>query len=289
MKPDITVLIPLHDSLRFIEVVRRNIGELSPMARVIVSDPLESDGALRQLERDHGRDPNVTFVGRRELGTGWVPHYNDLLSRTRTPFFMWLAHDDEIDASYLSVCRERLRTDRALGGVVGHIEPVRGEGLLDVPQKRYPDPSAVAKHRFYANALLFEWNLGVLFRAVFRTKGARPVPETYDGDQYADIVWAYGFCLDYRVAQEPSAVYRKRFFPDSTHQQWNLRVYWAACLPHFAEQIERSNLARGEQSACRSELLHGISATLVRQLTNQYRAMEDRERPADASGALGGT
>lgn len=266
MKPDVTVLIPLHRSLRFIEVLRQNIRELSPTTRIIVSDPFEHDIAFHLLKTECVGNPNVTFIGRRDLEASWVPHYNDLLSRVRTTFFMWLAHDDEVDASYISICRGHLLTNSELGGVVGEIASVEGEHLHFVPQLSFPDEKTNSSYQFLANALLFEWNLGILFRAVFRTKRAKQIPITFQKDHWADLVWAYGFCVENHVVQDPTAVYRKRFFPESTHAGWDPRTHLASSLPYFVEQIVTSRLRKKRRLACESELLLGISEKLIAQL-----------------------
>ena len=263
MNQKVTVLIPLHHSMPFIEVVRQNIRELSSVTRIIVSDPFENDEVLNVLKSEFHGQQHLDFVGRREIASGWIPHYNDLQSRVRTRFFIWLAHDDEIDSTYIERCLKHLEEDSSLGGVVGEIESVQGEGFFEAPQPPFPQESVLSNYQFRANALLFEWNLGVLFRAVFRTKRTRPLVETFHQDHWADIVWAYGFCLENKVLQDPTAIYRKRFFADSTHAKWDHRLYLPASLPYLVQQIDTSGLRKADRVASRSELLHGISWTLL--------------------------
>lgn len=267
MKPSMTILVPLHNSKPFIEVVRRNILELSDDVRMIISDPFENDETLTVLRTEFAHRQHVLFMGRRDIQPGWIPHYNDLLSRVKTKFFMWLAHDDEIDCSYLSICLGHLSNDPKLAGAVGDIEAVQGEGFLDSVQPEFPDSTTLANYQFFANALLFEWNLGVLFRAVFRTKKVRPINESFHQDHWADIIWAYGLCLENRVMQDATAIYRKRFFVGSAHSKWQHHLYLSASLPYLAQQIDSSHLRRSERISSRAELLSGISRSLIGQIS----------------------
>ena len=275
MRPDVSILIPLHHASRFLDVVRRNIRELSPSARVIVSDPSDTDHAVDLLREEFDGVSNVTFLDRRPLDDGWIPHYNDLAPRVKTPFLMWLAQDDEVDASYVARCRSLLLADRHLGAAVGEIRPIEGDGCMSVPQPPFPSQSELDEYRYPANALLFRWNPGILFRAVFRTKYVTPIRPSFQGDNWADVVWAYGFTLDHRIAQDHFAAYRKRFYSDSTHWQWDRRIFLPACLPHFSDQIERSRLGRTDKAKCRDELLRHATQNIIHHIRNGQVHEED--------------
>ena len=97
-----TVLIPLHRSEPWFEVVSRNLRTLAPVANLVVSDATGSDDTWERLRARHADLP-ITWLGTRPLEPGWVAHCNDLLARTDTELAMWLPHDDDLTADSMVV------------------------------------------------------------------------------------------------------------------------------------------------------------------------------------------
>lgn len=234
---DITVLIPLHESATWLEVVRGNLGRLAGRVAIIVSDATARDDTLAALEREWGGREGLTLLGARDLRPGWVAHYNDLFARVRTSRFLWLAHDDEIDAAHVAVLSSVLDEHPEAAGACGLLEPMEGPGLIAVPQPRLPPP-ATDRFRFRANQLLFEWNLGVAFRGLFRRERVGPIPATTAIDEWADLVWLYGVCLEHPLVQTDRTIYRKRFTTTSTHAAWRARFHPLG-LPYLVREISR--------------------------------------------------
>ncbi|WP_291378071.1 glycosyltransferase family A protein [Demequina sp.] len=237
-----TVLIPLHRSLPWVEVVERNARALAPVAHVVVSDAGEADDALAVL-RDRLADVDqVSFVGRRAIDPGWVAHCNDLQASVTTEFHMWLAHDDEIGADWVVSAERELDANPAATLACGSITelPATEASSVDHQLRRVecaPELSSTdARVRAAAMLSLLAQDaapLGLLFRSVQRSAATRPLPHR-EGDVFSDVVWA----LDV-VAHAPvvvtTAVYRKRWHPDSEHASWpplgelpGVRAEWSA-------------------------------------------------------------
>ncbi len=259
----LSILIPLHRSLRFLDVAARNIESLHPRFHLVISDATVEDDALARLQAMHGDKPGILWLGKRELGCGWVNHYNDLRDRAPTPYFAWLAHDDEAGCDYYAACLAALESDRRLFGAVGRCEPVRGAGLRNVAQRLVADIRGLSGGSPSAEELLLKWNLGILFRAVFRKSMTVPIEHTTHGDEWADIIWAYGLCLENRFMQVPDVVYHKRYYGDSTHAGWrrgSVRLFFrhlvaeAARTPARWASIDFDTLldAASTQSAARA-------------------------------------
>jgi hypothetical protein len=238
----LSILVPLHRSKRFIEVTSRNIAVLHRRFRLVISDATVEDDTLRTLQDMYGDNSGILWLGKRDLGGGWVNHYNDLRERAQTPYFAWLAHDDEAGCGYYDACLAALEADRRLCGAVGHCVAVRGNGLRSIAQPLVADAPGLAGLEPSAEEFLLHWNLGVLFRAVFRKSMTLPIEHTTESDEWADIVWAYGLCLEHPFVQLPSVTYSKRYYRESTHAGWR---------PAFVPYLFRYLVAEATRTATR--------------------------------------
>lgn len=237
-RDEITVLIPLHLSSSYVPVVSANIERLVDSAHIIVSDPFCRDDALNQLERRH-QSPRVTFVGRRDIPSGWVEHYNDLQQRCNTGLFMWLAHDDEIDTSYIDLCRAALAANPSAVGAFGSIESIIEPGTRNVEYPPCPHDVIGAGSR-KAIELFLTWRLGIPFRGVFRTSHVPPLRHSNEFDEWADIAWVFEILLRSPLVYEPRGIYRKRFHSTSTHASWRVEQHLQIMEPILANVITRT-------------------------------------------------
>lgn len=254
---DITVLIPLHESAAWLQAIRGNLSRLAGHVSIIVSDATVRDDTLSVLEREWGGREGITLLGARGLRPGWVAHYNDLLARVRTPRFLWLAHDDDIDAVHVTILSRTLEEHPEAVGVCGLLEPIEGRGLIRVPQPRMPPP-ATDRFRFRANQLLFEWNLGVAFRGLFRHERVGPIPVTTACDEWADLVWLYGICLEHPLIQTDRTIYRKRFTTTSTHAAWRARFHPLG-LPYLVREISLRESLEAPVAVIEELISHSIA------------------------------
>jgi len=218
MIDDLTVLVPLHRSERFFEVLDENLERLATTCRVTVSDPTEGDNTLARLARRWAGQPTIEFLGRRDLPSGWVPHYNDLWERCRTEHFMWLAHDDSIEAEYVGLCREALRARPDVVGAYGRQVAVEGPGLdLRVPPWPIPTEGGTPGEAVTA---MTTCNPAVAFCGVFRRDATTPLPLVPVDGRWADVMWIFSLMSTAKLVAVPEATYHKRWYPESTHRQW---------------------------------------------------------------------
>lgn len=92
-QPEITVVIPVKNGARFVEIALRSVIEQRGVGvRLIVSDNESKDDTARILQ-PYGARQNVTVV-RRTTGMSMLEHFNKCLDMIQTEYYMLLCHDD---------------------------------------------------------------------------------------------------------------------------------------------------------------------------------------------------
>ena len=220
-----TVAIPLHRGAEWVEVVAGNLERLAGVACVIVSDPFEEDDAFQRLRARFADVASIEWHGRRPLEPGWVPHYNDLLARGVTPYFMWLAQDDEIGPDWIREGQELLASSKDNVLACGALDQVEEPGLLEMPRLEllaaFEDADRHRRLRAVGNCLLVNAGaIGTPFRGVFRLDRAGVLPPSPNGGAWSDLYWVCSLLSAGRFARMPTASYRKRWRPGSTHFAW---------------------------------------------------------------------
>lgn len=276
---DVTVLVPLHRSAPFIGVVEANLSRLVPRCRVIISDATGDDDTLDRLSGRWAGHPCVELAGPRPLGAGWVDHYNDLLARCRTAWFMWLAHDDEIDETYVDRCLAAVRSTPGAIGAFGRIEPVDGTDPQSAPAPMCA-PGVVPGGVDSALAAVADWDLGTAFRSVF-TADVPPIAHTTDTDEWADLVWLFGRLLDGPMVHVTDVAYRKRYRPDSTHAGWRAELEGPLLAPFLAAEILRV-VEPTRRRAVLSALGEWSAGHAHRTIERSRAEVRDQERRGDA-------
>lgn len=264
---DVTVVIPLHTSVAWVDNVVGNVTRLGGRARIIISDPFEADAALATLRTRVGAVPHVVFAGRRPLAAGWPAHYNDLFARARTPLVMVLAHDDEIDALWVDAACAALAASPDAILAVGDLVDEADHARRIVLQPALGSLSAYDRVRAGSSLVVADGAaLGVAMRGVFRREAALPVPVGIPGDEWADIYWAIAMLVRGRFVTIPGAEYRKRFRPDGTHLQWApldrraMAQHLRDAIAAGADGLSREALLAAAWEGDRSHLLDEVDA-----------------------------
>lgn len=220
-----TVSIPLHASARWYDVICGNLDRLAGVARVVVSDPTGLDDTWERLRTRFAGRPDIVWRGACSIPTGWVAHCNALLEETETEFAMWLPHDDEVTAAWITEAETAL-TDRPRCALAcGHIVAMSGSGesspeRID-PDPRFADEDVSARLDAVLSSVgeAAHGSVGVLFRSVVRSDRAVALPQIDSRGTWADQLWAVTMLARGPVAIT-DATYRKRWHPDSVHASW---------------------------------------------------------------------
>lgn len=245
-----TVAFPLHASARWFDVIDANLDRLVGHAHLVVSDPTGLDDTLARLRA--GREHLAGIEWRTTpTAAGWVAHCNALLAEATTEYFMWLPHDDDVDADWLGHAEAVLDADPSAVLAIGVTEAVGPDGPnrdLEI-DRRTTDPDV--EQRLAAVADIWVDGdlsaLGVAFRGVFRRAIAPPLPQLDDVGSWADLLWAGELLRDGRFATM-SARYVKRYHEANTHATWlavrHDRMLREALLPALLEQLPASAALR---------------------------------------------
>ena len=227
-----TVLIPLHASAPWLPVVAGNIERLAPHARLLVSDATGVDDTLGRLRERFFDLTDIEWVGPRPLRSGWVAHCNDLVHRAATEFVMWMPHDDEIDADWVTLGEGALDATPGAVLALGWLHSLEGEDRA-TDDRRPPARAPLHTHVPFCDiepetralAAVEEClhgntaRLGAAFRGVYRRETAVPLPDTGPDGAWADILWAIGM-LTVGAFTPTDASYRKRWHAGNTHGDW---------------------------------------------------------------------
>ena len=222
-----TVSMPLHGSAQWIDVIAGNIERLAPVSQVVVSDVSSLDDTLDVLRARFGGHPGVEFLEPRAIAPGWVSHCNDLLARARTPFGMWLPHDDDVDQSWITEGERLLDADPSMIAAVGDIVMINQRDPNAPPWRialldEFGAPAATSRAATALRATLIgdASSLGLLYRAMVRTSVAPALPTIPADGHWADVFWGIQLVVRGGVVRMPTAEYRKRLHAGNTHSLW---------------------------------------------------------------------
>jgi hypothetical protein len=224
-RPRVTVAIPLHRSAPFVDVVSANIDRIADDdVEILVSDRTLFDDALEVLRQRHTHDSRVSFL-RCTGRPGWVDHYNALLRRARGRYFMWMAHDDDFEADYVSRLGAALDMNPDALLAFGRLRVIDVEGS-PVEVSYLPElPIALGRmpRADEAIGLLHHWNLGIASRGLCRRdeilRRQLTIRHT-PGDVDADAFWVLAVVCAGPVVVEPACSVAKRLVPGSGSAEW---------------------------------------------------------------------
>lgn len=220
----LTIAIPLHKSLEWIDLVSANI-ELFPIdSKIIISDRTLLDDSIKVLQERHKNDKRITFISKKGKA-GWIEHANFLMKKCKTKLFSLMPHDDIITEGYYEKLIKAHIENRNCGLSFGIIE------AKNVPNKEksiiFKSPNiALGRDISWKEAIILEkkWNLGIAYRGVVKRKLLKPIIKTRDGI-FADVYWVFGIALKQNLIEVSDALYIKNYHQKSAHANWGERAY----------------------------------------------------------------
>ncbi len=224
LSDDLTILIPLYRSRRFLPVLIGNIEEhLRCGARLLISDQHGADDTASVLQARYGHLPHVTIRTDDSRGD-WVDHLNLLIGQAPTKYARILPHDDTAlpGSSSRLVAALRRRPDSMVA--TGRVLPV------DVDGRPYR-PASGRKVRLapqtFLHAMSFHWK--GLYEGAF--KGVFDAAAVRERDLYirktpglvnADRLWLAALFLAGGFEWVPRPMLLKRYHAGSAHQAWGM-------------------------------------------------------------------
>lgn len=221
-RPKVTVAIPLHASVPWVDVVAANIAALDDLdAEIIVSDATCVDDAAGRLAELTRGDPRVSVVAE-PRGLDWVAHHRELFAAARGEYVVILPHDDDFGPGYVADLVAAL--DRHPDAVVacGAVEISHPGAPDDGRRYRVPRPRGRWSALSVARLFTFEM-IGYLYRGVFRTAVLRREgigPRPGDGGRRRDDLFVFEVLLCGPPVEVDGVRCTKRVHPGATHVAW---------------------------------------------------------------------
>ena len=216
--------MPLYRSLRFLDVITRNIEAIDyPNVEIILSDRHGLDDTLEKISARFPGDKRLRFIAATDR-IGWVENYNVLLKEALGDYFFWVSHDDLYPAGFIAELVSCLEAEPDV--LIAYPRIVRIH-LDEQLVSRQPEPELLLKPgeqwstRVALRQLIFRQSLpfqGMLRRKPIVNAGLylRSPLDTILADGY----WIFATGLVGRPRFVPSAHVLKRIDPESASAQW---------------------------------------------------------------------
>ncbi len=138
--PRVTVAIPLFNGMPLIEQALASITKQTyTNIRIVISDNCSTDGTYEYCLRKAEEDPRIV-VHRHETNIGVWPNFEFLTKFSDTEFFMYFAHDDEWDHTFIARAVEIFDRDPDIGCVFSHLRSWN-HATKSLSEVRRPIPS----------------------------------------------------------------------------------------------------------------------------------------------------
>jgi GT2 family glycosyltransferase len=99
--PLVSVGMPLYRSLRYLDVITRNIEAIDyANVEIILSDRHGYDDTLEKISTRFPGDNRLRFISATDK-IGWVENYNVLLREALGEYFVFMSHDDFYPSGFI--------------------------------------------------------------------------------------------------------------------------------------------------------------------------------------------
>ena len=180
-EPLISVGMPVYNGGRYLgRALDSVLAQSHQRVEILVSDNASSDETLQVANRYAAADRRISVI-RQPVNRGGSRNFTEVLRRARGEYFVWLAHDDRWDPSFLESCLEKLEPDPSV--VVCHsagsyVTPSGRSRRLHRLELSNVDDDPLVRWR----TVLRHWELAAAVHGLMRTdaaqrtRGMLPVP-----------------------------------------------------------------------------------------------------------------
>jgi hypothetical protein len=220
----ITVAIPLHASLKWVDNIVSNVGRLPlSVERIMISDRTCVDNAGEQLQEQLGHDKRVRVTCRDE-SLSWPEHCQQLIEEADSEYMMLMPHDDVFPESWIPVLYQALQRHPEALLAYGRVELVLEDGFTVYGSTSISQHSNTELGGLKAVNAFMRREMWLPFRGLFLREAVlgsdirlnRASGTPWDGYQMWDDMWVLSLALRGSIVFDDSTVTYKRIHPGST-------------------------------------------------------------------------
>lgn len=219
----ITVAIPLHGSLKWVDNIVYNVGRLpASVERIMISDRTCVDNAAKQLQEQLGHDKRVRVTCRDE-GLSWPEHCQKLIEEADSEYMMLMPHDDVFPESWIPVLYQALQMHPEALLAYGRVELLLDDGLTDMGSTSVSQHSNTQLGGIKAVNAFMRGEMWLPFRGLFLREAVmrsdirlnRTSGTPWEGYQMWDDMWVLSLALQGSIVFDDSTVTYKRLHQGS--------------------------------------------------------------------------
>ena len=224
---DLTCLLPLYRSHRFIHIIMDNIDQhLALGAQILISDKHGQDPCVEILDQIYQDNPLVSLHKNTDEGD-WIDNINFMIENTGTKYARIIPHDDS--ASGVS-------SQKLVASLERNPDAIMASGIVrafDLDDNPLPNRDELNEDEDKANN---QWTIDDILEFTFKGRFAgsfkgvfncllvkehklymRRTPTSKDSER----LWLNALAMVGRFQFEPDAMFKKRYHADSTSTKWH--------------------------------------------------------------------
>jgi glycosyltransferase involved in cell wall biosynthesis len=288
--PLVTIGMPVYNGAPYVaKALDALLAQDYPRLEILVSDNASSDETPRICEERARRDPRLSYL-RNDANIGATANFRRVLSLARGEYFMWAAHDDLWEPTFVSTLAARLDADDGLVLAMSHYD--RFSHVTDevgtVPWEGYPavgsDKSVFENCRAYLRKGSSELVYG-MFRIDVLRRTRFAVRSDFD---WSDVFLVNEMCTLGRIHLEPTVLFHTGFVaprPARSISRRRLPGFKLAYGRYYLESARcflRAPTLRSSEKLILLALLSGQVASMVYsyELPQGFRSALQRLRDA---------
>lgn len=183
----ITVAIPLHASLNWIDNIIGNIERIPEnVERIVVSDRTCVDNAAEVLRQKLQYDKRVTVTSRDE-GLSWPSHCQQLMDEDDSQYMIIMAHDDIFPQSWIPALHQTLQDHPKALMAYGRVQSVGEDGCTLAGASTFSQLSGIELQGTKAVNAFLRHEMWIPNRGLFRRK--KILDEGIRLDRTSEIPW----------------------------------------------------------------------------------------------------